>query len=111
MQGLGGTCVAAAFTMGVCRLAGEAPAAFTSGCTPNSDQGQLHQCRRNTLAHDQRCTAGEQLGTAGTLLSAYALEYARQQHPCTPIVFQGTWLRCRICTHCNRAAFAEVPSC
>ena len=33
--------MAAAFTMGVDRLAGEALAAFTSGCTPKSDQGQL----------------------------------------------------------------------
>jgi hypothetical protein len=37
--------VAAAFTMGVGRLAGEALAAFTSGKTPNSDQGQLQFAR------------------------------------------------------------------
>jgi hypothetical protein len=33
--------VAAAFTMGVGRLAGEALAAFASGSTPKSGQGQL----------------------------------------------------------------------
>lgn len=37
----GGTFVAAAFIMGAGRLAGEALGAFTSGCTPKSDQGQL----------------------------------------------------------------------